>query len=53
MPSNQEPYTAEQVEQIKQRIIAAWQRVIDPDGPPSAEAVLEEARKLIAAMRAT
>jgi hypothetical protein len=34
---NQSMYTAGQVAQIKSRIIAAWKRNIDPDGPPSAE----------------
>jgi hypothetical protein len=30
-------YTAEQVAQVKSRIITAWKKDIDPDGPPSAE----------------
>ncbi|HEX4078572.1 MAG TPA: DUF6582 domain-containing protein [Rhizomicrobium sp.] len=34
---NQSMYTAGQVAQIKSRIIAAWKRKIEPDGPPSAE----------------
>lgn len=33
--SNQRPYTAEQVAAIKRRIVAAWKRVIDKDGPPA------------------
>jgi hypothetical protein len=37
---NQKPYTAEQVEKIKDKIIAAWKAKIDPDGPPSAEKML-------------
>jgi hypothetical protein len=34
---NQSMYTAGQVAQIKAKIIAAWKKKIDPDGPPSAE----------------
>lgn len=35
-PSNQKPYTAEQVDSIKAKIIAAWKEKIDADGPPDA-----------------
>jgi hypothetical protein len=34
---NQEPYTAQQVRKIKNRIIRAWKDKIDPKGPPSAD----------------
>lgn len=33
---NQDQYTASQVASIKRRIIAAWKKKIDKDGPPSA-----------------
>jgi uncharacterized protein len=39
---NQKPYTREQVERIKRRIIAAWKRVIDKDGPPASQEDSEE-----------
>jgi HK97 family phage prohead protease len=35
MPKNQEPYTADQVSNIKMRIIAAWKKKIDAAGPPA------------------
>src|SRR5262249_29221282 len=31
---NQDKYTEEQFNRVEQRIIAAWKRVIDPEGPP-------------------
>lgn len=34
---NQEPYSAAQVTEIKDKIIAAWKEAIDPDGPPAAK----------------
>lgn len=34
---NQEPYTFDQVKKIKQRIVAAWRKKIDEDGPPGLE----------------
>lgn len=34
---NQEQYTSSQVASIKRRIIAAWKKKIDKDGPPSAQ----------------
>jgi hypothetical protein len=34
---NRSMYTSGQVAQIEARIIAAWKKEIDPDGPPSAE----------------
>lgn len=37
-PKNAGEYTPAQVSKIKARIIAAWKRVIDPKGPPSADA---------------
>jgi uncharacterized protein len=37
VPRNQTFYTRDQVERIKRRIIAAWKRQIDPDGPPAAQ----------------
>jgi len=33
---NREPYTAEQLTHIENKIIAAWKAKINPDGPPSA-----------------
>jgi hypothetical protein len=33
---NARPYTKEQLDRIKARIIAAWKDKIDPDGPPGA-----------------
>lgn len=35
-PKNQAPYTADQLAQIKAKIVAAWKRKIDPEGPPLA-----------------
>jgi len=35
MPRNQQAYTREQVARIKARIVAAWKRKIDPEGPPA------------------
>lgn len=40
MPRNQRPYTSEQVAAIKRRIVAAWKRKIDPDGPPGAKEIV-------------
>jgi phage head maturation protease len=37
MPKNQEGYTSEEVEAIKDKIVEAWKAKIDKDGPPSAE----------------
>jgi HK97 family phage prohead protease/HK97 family phage major capsid protein len=34
---NQKPYSADQVDKIKARIIAAWKKKIDAAGPPSAQ----------------
>jgi len=34
-PSNQSFYSREQVDRIKARIVAAWKRKIDPEGPPA------------------
>lgn len=34
---NRSMYTAGQLAQIKARIVAAWKKTIDSDGPPSAE----------------
>ena len=36
MPRNARQYTSDQVDKIKARIVAAWKRKIDKDGPPSA-----------------
>lgn len=36
--ANQMPYTADQLAQIKARIVAAWKAKIDKDGPPLAAA---------------
>lgn len=36
MPKNQKEYSAQEVAEIKAKIIAAWKRKIDPKGPPSA-----------------
>jgi len=36
MLKNQRAYTSDQVDKIKSRIVAAWKRKIDKDGPPSA-----------------
>jgi HK97 family phage prohead protease len=36
-PNNADEYTAAEAEEIKSNIIAAWKKVIDPKGPPSAE----------------
>jgi hypothetical protein len=38
MPRNRRFYTPEERRQIENRIIAAWKRKIDPDGPPAARA---------------
>ena len=35
-PRNQKRYTADQLERIRARIIAAWKAKIDPEGPPAA-----------------
>lgn len=34
---NQDKYTSKQVDQIKGRIVAAWKKKIDKDGPPASE----------------
>lgn len=34
---NRSMYTSTQAAQIEAKIIAAWKKAIDPDGPPSAE----------------
>ena len=36
-PKNRKPYTADQLDKIEARIIAAWKSKIDKDGPPAAE----------------
>jgi len=36
-PKNASQYTAEQVDRIKARIIAAWKKKIDKEGPPAAQ----------------
>ncbi len=36
-PDNRRFYTAEQLTHIENKIIAAWKKVIDSDGPPSAK----------------
>jgi len=36
MPSNAEPYSAGELQQIRDRIVAAWKAEIDPAGPPAA-----------------
>lgn len=36
-PKNAGEYTADQVKKIKAKIVAAWKKTIDKDGPPSAE----------------
>jgi hypothetical protein len=33
---NQKPYTAEQVDKIKAKIVSAWKAKVDKDGPPAA-----------------
>lgn len=33
--NNRSPYTADQLDRIEARIIAAWKKKIDPDGPPA------------------
>lgn len=38
MPGNAARYTAEEVDKIKARIVAAWKAKIDPSGPPAAKA---------------
>ncbi|HWB50185.1 MAG TPA: DUF6582 domain-containing protein [Stellaceae bacterium] len=38
MPGDAARYTADEVDRIKARIIAAWQATIDPAGPPAAKA---------------
>jgi len=40
---NQEPYSADEVDKIKAKIVAAWKEKIDKDGPPSARAEEEPA----------
>ena len=39
---NAAEYTPEQLAAIRRRIIAAWRRVIDPEGPPAAEAAARD-----------
>jgi intein/homing endonuclease len=46
-PKNQKPYSADQLDKIKARIIAAWKDKIDKDGPPAAE---DEKKAAAAAM---
>lgn len=36
MPKNASKYSATDLASIKKRVIAAWKKVIDPAGPPSA-----------------
>ena len=43
-PSNAQRYTPAQLDKIKSRIIAAWKKKIDQDGPPSAEVGKKAAR---------
>ena len=38
---NADKYTSEQVSKIKSRIVSAWKKKINPDGPESASAALE------------
>lgn len=37
MPKNEKAYSASEVKQIEDRIIAAWKKKIDPKGPPEAD----------------
>lgn len=37
MPKNQKKYSPEEVRVIKKRIVAAWKKKIDKEGPPGAE----------------
>jgi HK97 family phage prohead protease len=37
MPKNQAGYTSSEVASIKEKIVAAWKKKIDKDGPPGAE----------------
>jgi phage head maturation protease len=43
-PRNAQRYTSAQLHDIKARIIAAWKKKIDPDGPPSAAENAKAAR---------
>jgi hypothetical protein len=38
-PANSGKYNSDQASRIKGKIVAAWKRVIDKDGPPSAEKI--------------
>ena len=43
---NQAQYSPAEVDAIKRRIVAAWKKVIDPEGPPGAKSVEPEEIKL-------
>jgi len=42
---NAEPYTEKEIARIKSRIVSAWKKEIDPEGPPSADEDAEDVKK--------
>lgn len=44
MPSNAASYTADELQQIKSRIVAAWKEMIEPQGPPAAKSSAADQR---------
>lgn len=46
-PKNAKKYTSDQLSSIKSKIVAAWKKHIDAEGPPSAEKVAEYVGKAI------
>lgn len=47
MPKNAAAYTRDQLAKIKARIIAAWKRLIDEDGPPQAQEAHERGELIL------